>query len=146
MFPMTITLHNQTQLSAVLAAMALDAPVPEVKQEAKPAKEKPKATAQAEAKQPEAPAATAAPAPQAESVAAEVGLPASAAPAALNQSADAPAVTYQETANAITSLAKAKGRAAAMEVLASFGLAKLPDAQPEQFADIIIAAAQKAGA
>ena len=64
---------------------------------------------------------------------------------ALNGHADKPAdaPTYQDAANAINALAKAKGRAAAVAVLAAFGAAKLPDVKPEQFADVI-AAAQKA--
>lgn len=45
--------------------------------------------------------------------------------------------TYEETAKAITDLAKAKGRDAAIAVLTIFGIAKLPEAKPEQFAGII---------
>ena len=46
---------------------------------------------------------------------------------------------------AITNLAKVKGRAVAMDVLKANGVEKLPDAKPEQFADIL-AHAKKAGA
>lgn len=51
-----------------------------------------------------------------------------------------PPVSYQECANAITKLAAAKGRAAAAEILASFGVGKLPEAKAEQYADIKAAA------
>lgn len=61
-----------------------------------------------------------------------------------NRPADAP--TYQDAAAAITKLSKTKGRDAAVAVLTAFGAAKLPDVKPEQFADIIAAAAEKAGA
>ena len=55
--------------------------------------------------------------------------------------APAPApVSYQECANAITKLAAAKGRPAAAAVLQQFGVAKLPEAKAEQYADIKAAA------
>lgn len=60
-----------------------------------------------------------------------------------NNPADAP--TYQATADAVTQLARTKGRDAAVAVLNEFGAAKLPDVKPEQFA-AIIAACEKAGA
>ena len=60
-----------------------------------------------------------------------------------NNPADAP--TYQDTADAVTKLARTKGRDAAVAVLSGFGAAKLPDVKPEQFA-AVIAACEKAGA
>ena len=122
MFPITMTIHNPTQLNAVLAALSIEQPVPAPAAVVKEAK--PEATA---------------------SVAAETGMTAAQATEALNGHADKPAdaPTYQDAANAINALAKAKGRAAAVAVLAAFGAAKLPDVKPEQFADVI-AAAQKA--
>lgn len=60
--------------------------------------------------------------------------------------ADEPAaperVTYDQCAAAITSLAKGKGRAAAVEVLKSFGAEKLPDVKEdaEKLAAIYVAA------
>ena len=60
-----------------------------------------------------------------------------------NRPADAP--TYQDTADAVTKLARTKGRDAAVAVLNEFGAAKLPDVKPEQFA-AVIAACEKAGA
>lgn len=51
-------------------------------------------------------------------------------------------VTYDQCASAITSLAKGKGRAAAVEVLKSFGAEKLPDVKEdaEKLAAIYVAA------
>lgn len=60
-------------------------------------------------------------------------------------SAQAATPNYQATADAVTKLAREKGRDAAVAVLKEFGAAKLPDVKPEQFADVI-AACQKAGA
>ena len=60
-----------------------------------------------------------------------------------NRPAEAP--TYQATADAVTKLARTKGRETAVAVLTKFGAAKLPDVKPEQFADVI-AACEAAGA
>lgn len=60
-----------------------------------------------------------------------------------NRPDDAP--TYQATADAVTKLARTKGREAAVAVLTKFGAAKLPDVKPEQFA-AVIAACEEAGA
>ena len=144
MFPMTVTLHNQAQLNAVLAAMNLDAEPPKpaaTQSEKKPAGAAPTAATP--------PIETTAAVESSQSVAAETGMPAAQAAEALNGHAndDVAAPTYQDAANAINAVAKAKGRAGAIAVLAEFGVAKLPDAKPEQFAAIIRAAneaAQKA--
>lgn len=53
------------------------------------------------------------------------------------------AATYSDAAAAVTALAKAKGRDAAVAVLKDFGAAKLPDIKPEDFA-AVIAACEKA--
>lgn len=151
MFPITMTIHNPTQLNAVLAALNLEQPVPApaaaVVKEAKPeaTAKKPAGTAQtAETK----PTETTAAVESSQSVAAETGMPAAQAAEVLNGHAndDAAAPTYQDAANAINAVAKAKGRAGAIAVLAEFGVAKLPDAKPEQFAAIIRAANEAAGA
>lgn len=57
-------------------------------------------------------------------------------------------VTYDQCAAAITSLAKGKGRAAAVEVLKSFGAEKLPDVKEdaEKLAAIYAAATAALGA
>lgn len=60
-------------------------------------------------------------------------------------SAQADAPTYQDTADAVTKLARTKGRDAAVAVLSKFGADKLPDVKPEQFA-AVIAACEEAGA
>lgn len=60
-----------------------------------------------------------------------------------DQGAEAP--TYQATADAVTKLARTKGREVTVDVLAQFGASKLPDVQPEQFA-ALIAACEAAGA
>lgn len=157
MFPMTVTISNPAQLNAVMAALnvgGIESPktspcvghaVETAKEEAKgkatstkketaktEAKEEPKAeTAQAADQKPEA----------------LTQMTASEAEKALhghaNNPADAP--TYQDTADAVTKLARTKGRDAAVAVLSGFGAAKLPDVKPEQFA-AVIAACEKAGA
>lgn len=60
-----------------------------------------------------------------------------------NQPKDAP--TYQDAADAVTRLARTKGRDAAIAVLKQFDAAKLPDVKPGQFA-AVIAACEKAEA
>ena len=47
--------------------------------------------------------------------------------------------TYDDAASAVTTLARTKGRDVAIEVLSNFGIKKLPDAKPEQYAEIIAA-------
>ncbi len=132
MFPMTVTISNPAQLNAVMAALnvaGIESPktspcaghaVETAKEEAKGKTTSTKTEAKTEAKD---------------------------EPKALhghaNRPADAP--TYQATADAVTKLARTKGRDAAVAVLKEFGAAKLPDVKPEQFA-AIIAACEKAGA
>ena len=61
---------------------------------------------------------------------------------AAEQSVEAAAgVTYEQAAKAVTELAKAKGRDAAVEVLGQFGAKKLPDVKPEHYADLMAACA-----
>lgn len=66
---------------------------------------------------------------------------------ALDGHANAPAdqPTYQDAANAVTKLARTKGRDAAIKVLAQFNAKTLPDVKAEQFAEVI-KACEKAGA
>ena len=168
MFPMTVTISNPAQLNAVMAALnvaGIESPktspcvghaVETAKEEAKgkatatkkeaaktEAKEEPKAEAQAAATAETAQATeTAEQKPEAltQMTAAEAE---KALHGHANNPADAP--TYQATADAVTKLARTKGRDAAVAVLNEFGAAKLPDVKPEQFA-AIIAACEKAGA
>lgn len=144
MFPVTVTLTNPTQLNAVMAALNIGqidtAPAGAVVSEAKAEKRK----AEPKTDKPTTETTT----PTADTnVKDAVQMTAAQAEKALdghaNKPADAP--TYQDAAAAITNLAKAKGRDAAMAVLAKFKAAKLPDVKPEQFADVI-AAATEAGA
>lgn len=59
---------------------------------------------------------------------------------------DAPEVTYQDAAAAITQLSKAKGRDAAVALLKKFGASKLPEVKPEDFAAIVADATAQVGA
>lgn len=169
MFPMTVTISNPAQLNAVMAALnvaGIESPktspcaghaVETAKEEAKgkattttkkeaaktEVKDEPKAEAQAAAAT-ETVQATETTEQKPEAL---TQMTAAEAEKALhghaNNPADAP--TYQATADAVTKLARTKGRDAAVAVLNEFGAAKLPDVKPEQFA-AIIAACEKAGA
>lgn len=160
MFPITITLHNNDQLSAVLAALATaPAPIPSEKP-AKPSKTNPPAQAtvatNGASSTPEAlpspadaaaqkPAAGAATPPAAESEVAG-GKTGQQAVEALDNSAKLAADTpsYDEVKAAVLGLVKSKGREAAVGVLKSFGLESAQAAKPEQYA-AILAAVKKAG-
>ena len=148
MFPMTVTISNPAQLNAVMAALnvaGIESPktspcvghaVETAKEEAKgkaTTSETAQATETAQAAEQKPEALT-----QMTAAEAEKALHGHA-----NNPPDAP--TYQATADAVTKLARTKGRAAAVAVLNEFGAAKLPDVKPEQFA-AIIAACEKAGA
>lgn len=164
MFPMTVTISNPAQLNAVMAALnvaGIESPktspcvghaVETAKEEAKgkattkkeaaktEVKEEPKAEAQAAATSETTQAADQKPETLTQMTASEAE---KALHGHANNPADAP--TYQATADAVTKLARTKGRDAAVAVLNEFGAAKLPDVKPEQFA-AIIAACEKAGA
>lgn len=149
MFPMTVTISNPAQLNAVMAALnvaGIESPKtsPCAGHAAKTeVKDEPKAEAQAAAAT-ETVQATETTEQKPEAL---TQMTAAEAEKALhghaNNPADAP--TYQDTADAVTKLARTKGRDAAVAVLNEFGAAKLPDVKPEQFA-AIIAACEKAGA
>jgi hypothetical protein len=164
MFPMTVTISNLAQLNAVMAALnvggiELPKTAPCVGHAAETAKEEAKGkttstkkeTTKAEAK--EEPKAEAQAAGTTETTQAEqkpealTQMTAAEAEKALHGHAKPPAdaPTYQATADAVTKLARTKGRDAAVAVLSKFGAAKLPDVKPEQFA-AVIAACEKAGA
>ena len=84
--------------------------------------------------------------------AAPVGAPATAAPtaeapvpsAAVVQTAESASEppSYQTVATVITQLSKLKTRNFAMELLQTFGVNKLPEAKPDQYAAILAAASQ----
>ena len=120
MFPMTITLSNPAQLNAVMAALNVAGiESPKTSPCAGHAVETAKETAKTEVKDE----------PKAEAQA-----------AAATETADAP--TYQATADAVTKLARTKGRDAAVAVLNEFGAAKLPDIRPNDFQKVIDACAE----
>ena len=159
MFPMTITISNPAQLNAVMAALnvaGIESPktspcaghaVETAKETAKTeVKDEPKAEAQAAATSETAQATETAQAAE-QKPEALTQMTAAEAEKALHGHANNPpdAPTYQATADAVTKLARTKGRDAAVAVLNEFGAAKLPDVKPEQFA-AIIAACEKAGA
>lgn len=52
------------------------------------------------------------------------------------------AVTYQAAADAVTKLARTKGRDAAIGVLKSFGVEKLPEVKADQYAAVVAACAK----
>lgn len=170
MFPMTVTISNPAQLNAVMAALnvaGIESPktspcvghaVETAKEEAKgkattkkeaaktEVKDEPKAETQAAAASESAQATETAQAAE-QKPEALTQMTAAEAEKALHGHANNPpdAPTYQATADAVTKLARTKGRDAAVAVLNEFGAAKLPDVKPEQFA-AIIAACEKAGA
>lgn len=56
--------------------------------------------------------------------------------------ADEPVYTYQDAANAITAVSKAKGRDAAVALLAAFGAKNLKEVKPEDYAALIAKAGE----
>lgn len=142
MFPMTVTINDNNQLQAVMAVLGANALGNEKSAKATVAKtgaiSKPETTSKPADAAAQTPASNAAAtATGAESV---TQMSAAAAEKALEGQADKPATpTYQETASHITKLVQAKGKDAAIAVLAKFGAAKLPDVKPEQFAAVIAA-------
>ena len=138
MFPMTVTINNPAQLSAVMAALAVDQ-----------IEVKPVAAAPADvAATTEAKATTTKKEKKAEPVVEQAK--AEAAPAdqpKVEQKDDAPAaVTYQDASKAILKLSAAKGRDTAVALLSKFGAANLKEVKPEQYAAVMAAANEAMGA
>ncbi|QII84239.1 hypothetical protein G3T20_05705 [Bordetella hinzii] len=153
MFPVTVTLHNATQLQAVLAALnsgdapALPTPAAAPAKQEASAEKKPKAQASTSAKTQATPAPT-------EPTA---GAVADAAPESKGENSDAAqggndegawntqdgykdTPEYQEVAKAVVAVAKAQGREAAAELLEkTAGVKSLPESKPSQAAAIIAA-------
>lgn len=109
MFPITVTICNPAQLSAVMAALNVDQ-----------IDVTPKAAAKVEKPAP-AKTEAAAPATKAEPIKTEAA-------------ADKPAVTYDEVKKATQELAKTKGRDAVVKVLGEFKVATAMELKPEQYA------------
>ena len=63
-------------------------------------------------------------------------------PAAEAEIASAPEATYDDVKRAIIEVSKAKGRDAAVALLAEFGATKAPDLKPEQYAALRARAAE----
>ena len=104
---------NSVFAPAANEAVAQPAPAPAPAPKAAPAKAKP------------------APAPKAEEPVVPAPAPAPAAE---------PAIPYTDVATAVTDLAKAKGRQAAVDLLASFDVARATELKAEQYASVIAAA------
>lgn len=136
MFPMTITISNNNQLQAVLAAMAEPAAEQtsvSVKKEAP----KDKAT---NAKKQEVAATTQ---PTAEAAVADVQSEKADNSEQSEKAEGENPSTYEDASKAIIALSKAKGRDAAVAVLEKFEAANLKEVKPEDYA-AVIAAANKA--
>ena len=160
MFPMTVTLHNQTQLNAMLAAMAepatdtpnrppvsIDVPtgpaIAAASEKAERALVKETAAKKpATVQKTQAESAPTQPTASAEAAAAPESKPeATSAP----ETAAAP-LAYPDVVAAINKLATAKGRDTAVALLGEFGVSKGPELKPEQFAEFIKKATAATGA
>lgn len=131
----TVIAENTAAIRELIAALANG--VPTTNQQVQAVVEEAKAEKPAKAKKAEAPKQEAEPEPAATP---EPKAEPAAAAAEAEPKAQAEASTYQDAASAITKLSRAKGRDAAVALLAQFGASKLPEVKPEQFADIIAAA------
>lgn len=142
MFPVTITLQNPAQLSAVLAALQIGAgaALPETVitntgQTLKAATEAP--TAGKPAKASDAPGPTTATKAAAPAKTAAASTPAADGAAAESQASTAATeLTYDVVGKAITEKAKTD-RAHVIATLEQFGVKKGPELKPEQYADFM---------
>lgn len=127
MFPVTITIHDSTQLQAVLAAMG-EEPISVVE-----IKEPPKQQAQTtSAKKADKPAPTKPTAEEAKADAQE-------SKEGSSEQAQSPA-TYEDAKAIALKLSATKGRDALVAVLGKFEAAKLGDIPAEKFAEFVVAA------
>jgi hypothetical protein len=153
MFPITITIKDQDQLNAVIAAMtatSIHAPSEKSKSTTDYV-ERHNAGVSAVEKEAVAAAgkynASTTPYPPHTADAGDTKAERlSEQPAATPTAAATEAVSYQETATAITKLSRVKGRDTAVALLAKFGAANLKEIKPEQFAAVLAAANDAAGA
>lgn len=134
MFPMTVTIHNANQLSAIMAAMGAPAEIPTIGDPAPAEKLKKEAVEKKSTTAQKADAALTQ--PTAEAVAAAVPESKPEATSAPETVAASPAA-YPDVVAAINKLALAKGRDAAIALLGDFGVTKGPELKPEQFAEFI---------
>jgi len=134
MFPVTVTISNNAQLQAVLAALSFIQPSEQSTTAAKTEAPKDKATT---AKKPEVAATTQ---PTAEAAVADVqSEKADNSEQSEKAEGESPA-TYEDASKAIIALSKAKGRDAAVAVLEKFEAANLKAVKPEDYAAVIVAA------
>jgi len=142
---MTVTVHNNAQLNAILAAMggvseATQVTAAEVKahrdenqttmKDAKEAvqKEKAEKASKTDPKPDAAPLSE--PTPTASDNSASSSTESEAA-------SNTKAATYEDAKKAILALSKEKGRQASVDALARFGAEKLPDLPQERYADLV---------
>lgn len=135
MFPVTITVHNNDQLNAVLAAMATGEALGTAKQpvqtanKPKPTVEKPKVQEKTESPKGEA-AQSSEPTQTVSDNSASSSTESEAA-------SDTKAATYEDAKKAILNLSKAQGRQASVDALARFGAEKLPDLAQEEYGNLV---------
>lgn len=139
MFPVTITVHNDAQLNAILAAMGKDfqPEAPKPAQTEKPAQTKAQTTKVKDDPKPDA-----APSSEPAQTQSDNSENSSKESTAANES-DTEQPSYQDVAALITKVSRNVGRDAAVELLESFGAKRGPDLKPEQYADVV-AACEKA--
>lgn len=148
MFPVTITLHDASQLNAVLNALSGN-PQPQENTKGKPAAAPKAASGQATATAGAAPTKTAAaPTPAAESAAAQPpastaategnatpAVTSTASPSASSApSSSSEALSYEPVGKAITTFAARNGRDATVAKLSEFGVKSGKELKPEQYA------------
>lgn len=138
MFPVTITLHNPTQLNAVMAAMGTEfqpamaqAEAPQPAQTEKPTQAKAQTTKVKTDPKPDA-APTSEPAQTASNNSENSSKESTAAN-------DTEQPSYQDVAALITKVSRSVSRDAAVKILNHFGAKKGPELKPEQYADVITA-------
>lgn len=139
MFPVTITVHNDAQLNAILAAMGKDLQpeTPKPTQTEKPAQAKAQTSkAKADPKPDAAPSSEPA---QTQSDNSET----SSKESMQASESDTEPLSYQDVAALITKVSRTVSREAAVDLLAEFGAKRGPDLKPEQYADVV-AACEKA--
>lgn len=146
MFPITITLHNSSQLADVLTVLGGSTTTKLTTLVEAP--EVPCGVVPPKAKKP-LPEKVTAPSPTPEKVSAsppapEVRAKKTGMGSAPEEKADKE-ITYQQTADAVTRLAKTRGREIAVGVLERFGAAKLPDVKPDQYAAVLAACQEAEG-
>ena len=132
MFPMTVTVNNTAQLSAIMAALNVEQII------ATPAAAKTEPAAEkVEAKKPAA-AAPKQEAPASTQPIATADLTPAAASEKKPDVSDSPkSIAYDDVAKAILAVSSKYGRASAMSILAKYELTTLKDAKPESFAAIL---------